>query len=112
MSDNMRKRIFDDKKNRIITGSRATLTPNPTARSTFIVPRLVRQGGACVHVVDGDTIDVEKDGRQVRVRLYGIDTPESKQWYGQNATAFTSAQVIDRRHNRVCEGMKVAMKIL
>lgn len=74
-------------------------------------------------MVDGDTIDVEKDGRQVRVRLYGIDTPESKQWYGQNATTFTSAQVlgktidvkelyIDRRHNRVCEGMKVAMKIL
>ncbi len=30
-----------------------------------------------VHVVDGDTIDVEKDGVKVRVRLIGINAPES-----------------------------------
>jgi len=47
-------------------------------------------------VVDGDATDAEKDGRQVRIPLYGIDTPESKQWYGQNATAFTSAQVLGK----------------
>jgi micrococcal nuclease len=29
-----------------------------------------------VQVVDGDTIDVEVDGRRERVRLIGIDTPE------------------------------------
>ena len=29
-------------------------------------------------VVDGDTIDVELDGRHERVRLIGIDTPETK----------------------------------
>jgi len=29
-----------------------------------------------VHVVDGDTIDVQKDGKKVRMRLIGIDTPE------------------------------------
>ena len=28
------------------------------------------------HVVDGDTIDVVVDGREERVRLTGIDTPE------------------------------------
>jgi micrococcal nuclease len=28
-------------------------------------------------VIDGDTIDVEKDGARVRVRLIGVDTPET-----------------------------------
>lgn len=28
-------------------------------------------------VIDGDTLDVEKDGMPVRVRLIGIDTPET-----------------------------------
>ena len=30
-----------------------------------------------VHVADGDTIDVMKDGQKVRVRLIGINAPES-----------------------------------
>lgn len=30
-----------------------------------------------VHVVDGDTIDVMKDGKKVRVRFIGINAPES-----------------------------------
>ena len=30
-----------------------------------------------VHIVDGDTVDVLKDGAKVRVRLIGINTPES-----------------------------------
>lgn len=33
----------------------------------------------CVHVVDGDTIDVELGEVRVRVRLLGIDTPERGQ---------------------------------
>lgn len=33
----------------------------------------------CVHVVDGDTIDVELGDVRVRVRLLGIDTPERGQ---------------------------------
>ena len=49
------------------------------------------------HVVDGDTIDVSIDGRRERVRLIGIDTPETKkpntpvQCYGPEATAFTTS---------------------
>ncbi len=31
------------------------------------------------YVVDGDTVDVVIDGREERVRLIGIDTPETKQ---------------------------------
>lgn len=33
--------------------------------------------GRVVHLVDGDTLDVEIDGGRERVRLIGIDTPES-----------------------------------
>jgi micrococcal nuclease len=30
-----------------------------------------------VHVVDGDTLDVDIDGRKTRIRVIGIDTPET-----------------------------------
>ncbi|HYN30987.1 MAG TPA: thermonuclease family protein [Ilumatobacteraceae bacterium] len=49
------------------------------------------------HVVDGDTIDVRIGGRDERVRLIGIDTPETKkpnapiECYGPEATAFTTS---------------------
>ncbi len=48
-------------------------------------------------VVDGDTIDVTIGGRTERVRLIGIDTPETKkpntpiECYGPEASAFTAA---------------------
>jgi endonuclease YncB( thermonuclease family) len=55
-------------------------------------------GAATVtHVVDGDTIDVQIGGRDERVRLIGIDTPETKkpntpvECYGPEATAFTAS---------------------
>jgi micrococcal nuclease len=47
--------------------------------------------------VDGDTIDVAIAGHRERVRLIGIDTPETKkpntpvQCYGPEATAFTKS---------------------
>ena len=55
--------------------------------------------GKVIHVADGDTITVLRDGRKVKVRLYGIDTPETKQWYGQNAKTFTSSQVMGKTVN-------------
>ena len=48
-------------------------------------------------VIDGDTIDVDIGGRTERVRLIGIDTPETKQpdspieCYGPEASAFTAS---------------------
>ena len=48
-------------------------------------------------VVDGDTIDIDIDGRRERVRLLGIDTPETVhpdrpvECYGPEASAFTAA---------------------
>ncbi len=50
-----------------------------------------------VGVVDGDTIDVEIGSRTERVRLIGIDTPETKQpgtpveCFGPEASEFTAA---------------------
>ena len=44
-----------------------------------------------VHVSDGDTIQVEPvdGGDRVKIRLYGIDTPEKKQPHGSIASSFT-----------------------
>lgn len=48
-------------------------------------------------VVDGDTIIVRASGKRDRVRLIGIDTPETKkegtpvQCYGPEATSFTES---------------------
>ena len=60
--------------------------------------RTPHDGAATVtHVVDGDTIDVRIGGRDERVRLIGIDTPETKkpnapiECYGPEASAFTTS---------------------
>ena len=61
-------------------------------------PVAIGDGLAVVtHVVDGDTIDVEIGGRTERVRLIGIDTPETKkpntpiECWGPEASAFTAS---------------------
>lgn len=55
--------------------------------------------GTVVHVVDGDTVDVRIGGRVERVRLLGIDTPESVapdrpvECYGPEASQLTASLV-------------------
>lgn len=45
--------------------------------------------GQVIRVTDGDTIVViNEDREQVRIRLYGIDAPESDQAFGDEATEF------------------------
>ena len=65
-----------------------------------------------VCVVDGDTLDVdEPDGGKpaTRIRLWGVDTPETKaphkpvQHFGHEASDFTA---------RTCEGKTVRLKLL
>jgi endonuclease YncB( thermonuclease family) len=51
-------------------------------RSTFT--------GRCVAVADGDTLSVMRDGREQRVRLWGVDSPEKRQDYGSRAKQFVS----------------------
>jgi micrococcal nuclease len=68
-----------------LVGCRSTGPPSGGARGDAVVER----------IVDGDTLDVEIDGQDERVRLIGIDTPETKdedapvECYGPEATALT-----------------------
>ena len=52
--------------------------------------------GRVVGVSDGDTIEVMRAGRAVRVRLQGVDSPESHQAYGTRAKQFTSDLVFGK----------------
>jgi endonuclease YncB( thermonuclease family) len=49
-----------------------------------------------VSVTDGDTITVLRDKKQLRIRLYGIDTPEKGQAFGNKAKQFTSKMVFGK----------------
>ncbi len=50
--------------------------------------------GSVERVIDGDTIRlVDGEGKSHRVRFFGIDAPESKQPYGEEATAFLASQI-------------------
>lgn len=49
-----------------------------------------------VGVSDGDTIRILKDGKEVRVRLAGIDCPEKKQAFGTQAKNFTSEKAFGK----------------
>ena len=53
-------------------------------------------GDKVVAVKDGDTIVLLQNGEQLTVRLYGVDTPEKTQDYGQKARQFTSDLVFGK----------------
>jgi endonuclease YncB( thermonuclease family) len=46
--------------------------------------------GKVVGISDGDTISVLREGKAVKVRLHGVDTPEKAQAFGTQACTFTS----------------------
>ena len=49
-------------------------------------------------VVDGDTVDVRAvDGAETRLRLYGIDAPESSQEFGPDARRYVSSRILKRQ---------------
>ena len=52
-----------------------------------------------IRILDGDTIEVLKDGSPLRVRLHGIDCPERNQDFGSVARQFTG----DKTFGRVVE---------
>lgn len=70
------------------TQSTVETTPEPSA---------IEANAVVEYVVDGDTIDAVIDGSEERVRLIGIDTPETKrpdtpvECFGPEATAFTES---------------------
>ena len=53
--------------------------------------------GEVVGVLDGDTIEVMREGVAVRVRLDGIDCPEKKQAFGARAKQFASRLAFGKR---------------
>ena len=63
------------------------------------VPRPSTETVPVTRVVDGDTIEVQLVGREVDVRLIGIDTPESVapdqpvECYGRRASAYTGSRL-------------------
>ena len=72
----------------------AAAGPAPSANTT---DRVTQANAVVELVVDGDTVDVTIDGDGERVRLIGIDTPETKrpdtpvECFGPEATAFTQS---------------------
>jgi len=48
-------------------------------------------------VIDGDTIEVRRLGKIVRVRLWGIDTPEWQQGFSREAREFTRRRLAGRQ---------------
>ena len=69
----------------------------PTAATAATAPGALEPNATLVKVVDGDTIDVTINGTKERVRLIGIDTPETKkpntpvECFGPEASAFTTS---------------------
>jgi len=52
--------------------------------------------GKVVSVEAGDSITVRRDGEQVKIDLYGIDTPVKGQAFGNEAEQFTSRMVLGK----------------
>jgi endonuclease YncB( thermonuclease family) len=52
--------------------------------------------GKVIRISDGDTITVIQDRTQYKIRLYGIDCPESHQDFGTRAKQFTSDLVFGK----------------
>src|SRR5262245_66108743 len=52
--------------------------------------------GKVVGISDGDTISVLREGKAVKVRLHGVDTPEKVQAFGTQARKFTSDMVFQQ----------------
>ncbi|GAB3819579.1 hypothetical protein GCM10028895_18210 [Pontibacter rugosus] len=60
-------------------------------------------GDKVIGIKDGDTIELLQNGQPVTVRLYGVDTPEKTQAYGQKAKQFTSDLVFDKHVRLIVE---------
>ena len=87
----------------MVVTATATLTPTSTASPTSADLEEV----PVTRVVDGDTIDVLSDGRELRVRYIGIDTPEtvdprrSVECFGREAS---------ERNRQLVEGRSVGLE--
>lgn len=70
-------------------GSRGGSSPEPTTHT-----------GKVIRVADGDTIVLSnRNGKDTRIRLYGVDAPESAQRGGKESQKFTSDLVYHKDVN-------------
>ncbi|TMS00257.1 thermonuclease family protein [Nonomuraea basaltis] len=72
----------------------AVLAPLAIAAPAYAAPPGLPKGtvsAKVVKIVDGDTIDVMRGGKKLRVRLLEVDTPERGQCWFKTATARTAA---------------------
>lgn len=60
----------------------------------FLVPEFK---GEVTAIIDGDTIEVLRDGKAVRIRLNGIDSPEKSQPFGMKAKQFMSDLIYEKK---------------
>jgi micrococcal nuclease len=81
---------------------RTTRRTTSNSRSTTTVPKIF--SGKVVGVSDGDTITVLHNRQPVKVRLEGIDCPESRQAFGTRAKQFTSGLVFGKTVTVVSSG--------
>jgi endonuclease YncB( thermonuclease family) len=51
------------------------------------------QSGKVVKVIDGDTFDIMIESKTIRVRLFGIDSPERGQAFSIKAREFTASLI-------------------
>jgi micrococcal nuclease len=65
-----------------------------------------------VHITDGDTIDIEKEGTKVRVRLLGMNSPESvdprrpTECYGKEAKNYMIELLQDKKVRLQLDALK------
>lgn len=65
--------------------------------SLFAAGNALAWTGLVVEVIDGDGIKAVRDGRAIEIRLNGIDCPEYRQPYGQEARKFLRNQIFARK---------------
>ena len=53
--------------------------------------------GKVTKVMDGDTLQVKKGKKLIKIRLYGVDCPEKGQHYGAEATKFATQLCLNKK---------------
>lgn len=94
----------------------ATTLPQPTPPAPETKPA-TNTGDKVIAVKDGDTIELLRNGETIKVRLYGVDSPEKEQDFGQRARQYTSDLAFGKfvrliEHNKDRYGRTVGTIIL
>ncbi|WP_428897462.1 Endonuclease YncB [Parelusimicrobium proximum] len=75
----------------------AALTTQLTALNKKYQPVKGRISGSVIKISDGDTLTLLSEGREeIKVRLYGIDAPETGQDYGTASKNYLSSLIAGR----------------